>query len=146
MSTAITSATAADLLNRLEGGEISAVEVTEAFLDRIEKTDGEIGAFLSVEADKALLKARRVDEKREQGLPLGVLAGLPIGIKDVICTKGMPTTCGSRMLENFIPPYDAHVIEKLKAADAVILGKLNMDEFAMGSSSENSAFKPVKNP
>ncbi len=146
MSTAIISATAADLLYRLEGEEVSAVEVAEAFLDHIEKTDNGIGAFVSVQAEKALAQARRIDEKREQGLPLGVLAGLPVAVKDVICTKGVPTTCGSRMLENFIPPYDAHVIEKLRAADAVILGKLNMDEFAMGSSSENSAFKPVRNP
>ncbi len=95
---------------------------------------------------RGLAQAQRVDDKRAKGETLGSLAGLPVGVKDVICTQGKTTTCGSRMLENFVPPYDAHVIEKLKAADAVLLGKLNMDEFAMGSSNENSAFKPVRNP
>jgi aspartyl-tRNA(Asn)/glutamyl-tRNA(Gln) amidotransferase subunit A len=146
MSPAITALPAAELLARLEAREISAVEVAEAFLDRVRTADQEIGAFLSVDAEGALAQAQRVDEKRAQGQPLGNLAGLPVGVKDVICTQGQTTTCASRMLENFNSPYDAHVIEKLKAADAVLLGKLNMDEFAMGSSSENSAFKPVRNP
>lgn len=146
MSTAITAAPAAQLLDRLNRQELSAVEATEAFLDRINKIDDEIGAFLLIDAEAALEQAKAVDRKREAGEALGPLAGLPVGIKDAICTKGQATTCGSRMLENFVPPYDAHVIEKLRSADAVLLGKLNMDEFAMGSSSENSAFKPVSNP
>ena len=146
MSTAITAAPVARLFQQLESREVSAVEVTRAFLDRIESADAKIGAFLSVNADGALAQAKRIDDKRSKGEPLGALAGLPVGVKDVICTEGLTTTCASRMLEDFKPPYDAHVIEKLKAADAVILGKLNMDEFAMGSSSENSAFKPVRNP
>ncbi len=146
MSTVLTSASASELLNRLKQREISAVEVAQAFLGRIQETDAAIGAFLSIQAEEALAHAEQIDQKRKAGEPLGPLAGLPLGIKDVICTKAHATTCASRMLENFVPPYDAHVIEKLKSADAVLLGKLNMDEFAMGSSNENSAFKPVRNP
>lgn len=146
MSTALTAAPAADLLDRLHRRELSAVEVTQAFLAQIEKVDGTIGAFLAIDPESALAQAKQIDQKRAQGASLGPLAGLPVGIKDVICTKGIATTCASRMLENFVPPYNAHVIEKLQAADAVLLGKLNMDEFAMGSSNENSAFKPVRNP
>ncbi len=146
MSIAITAQSAGELLDRLQQRELSAVEVAQAFLDRIETHDSHINAFLSVDAESVIGQAKRVDSKREKGEPLGSLAGLPIAVKDVICTKGQATTCASRMLENFTPPYDAHIIENLKAADAVILGKLNMDEFAMGSSNENSAFKPVHNP
>ncbi|MCA9070083.1 MAG: Asp-tRNA(Asn)/Glu-tRNA(Gln) amidotransferase GatCAB subunit A, partial [Planctomycetaceae bacterium] len=132
MSTAVTAAPTADLLDRLNRRELSAVEVTQAFLEQIEKVDGTVGAFLALDPESALTQAKQVDQKREQGAPLGPLAGLPVGIKDAICTKGQATTCASRMLESFVPPYDAHVIEKLRAADAVLLGKLNMDEFAMG--------------
>ena len=138
--------TATEQLAKLNSGEITSVELTQEYLDRIEKLDPTIHAFLHVDADAALAKAREVDEKRAAGKPVGRLAGLPIGIKDLLATQGVPTTCGSKMLENFRPPYDATVIQKLKEADAVLIGRLNMDEFAMGGSNENSAFGPVRNP
>src|SRR5207248_11796561 len=94
----------------------------------------------------ALGQARCVDEKRRAGQPVGVLGGLPVAVKDVLCTRGQPTTCASKMLKNFVPPYDAHVVERLRAADAVLIGKTNMDEFAMGSSTENSAYMVTRNP
>ncbi|MEG2597409.1 MAG: amidase, partial [Oscillospiraceae bacterium] len=105
-----------------------------------------IKAYLTIDVDGALKQAAEVDQKRLAGAALHRLAGIPIGIKDNICTKGMRTTCASKMLENFVPPYDATVIEKMKAMDYVCLGKLNMDEFAMGSSTENSYFQKTKNP
>ena len=91
-------------------------------------------------------QARAVDAKRQRGEPVGLLAGLPVAVKDVLCIKGQPTTCGSKILQNYRPPYDAHVVERLRAADAVLIGKTNMDEFAMGSSTENSAFQVTRNP
>lgn len=142
----IIGATAGDLLGRMERGELSSVEVTTAHLDQIAARDGEVAAFLFVDRDAALRSAREIDQKRKSGQPLGPLAGLPVAIKDVLCTRGQPTTCASRMLEKFVPPYDAHVITRLREADAVLIGKTNMDEFAMGSSTENSAFKTTRNP
>ncbi len=137
---------AVELLSQLSAGRVTSVEITEAFLEQIKTHDREIGAFLRVDPESALAEAEQSDMKRKQGQSLGKLAGLPVAVKDVLCTKGEPTTCGSKMLEHFRPPYDATVIAKLKLADAVLIGKTNMDEFAMGGSNENSAYFPARNP
>src|SRR6202790_3502819 len=142
----IVDASASQLLSAMASGKLSAVDATRAFLDQIETHDGKIGAFLHVDREGALHQAALVDEKRRMGQPAGKLAGLPVAIKDVVCTRGLPTTCGSRILQRFLPPYDAEVIRRFREADAVILGKTNMDEFAMGSSTENSAFQITRNP
>ena len=130
----------------LQAGAISATGLTEAVLTRIRALDPEISAYLSVDERGALKQAAAVDRRRRQGEKLPPLAGIPIAVKDNICTRGLKTTCASKMLENFIPPYDATVIEKLKAQEAVLIGKTNLDEFAMGSSCENSRFKLTRNP
>lgn len=130
----------------LQSGAYSAKELTKAYLDAIDETDGTIGAYISLYPEEALAAAAAVDEKRAKGESLSPLAGIPAGIKDNICTRGMRTTCASKMLENYVPPYDADVIERLKQSDYILLGKLNMDEFAMGSSCENSALKLTRNP
>ncbi|HLG93247.1 MAG TPA: amidase, partial [candidate division Zixibacteria bacterium] len=130
----------------LEKKEISAVELVQSCLTEIDQTGKKLNSYITVLTDTALEKAREVDAKRSKGQPVGKLAGVPVAVKDIYCTKGVRTTCGSRILENFIPPYDATVIQKLKEADAVIIGKTNMDEFAMGSSTEHSAFGPTLNP
>lgn len=132
--------------NMLERKEISSVDLTEACFEQIEKTDGEIGAWITLCKESALESAKGIDSKRTKGESLGMLAGIPAGLKDNMCTTDMPTTCGSRMLEHYTSPFNATVVEKLHKADAVVLGKLNMDEFAMGSSTENSYFKPARNP
>ena len=137
--------TAAELASRLASGVVSSVEATQAHLDRIAAVDGDVHAFLHVNAE-AIETARRVDERRAAGEPLGELAGVPIAIKDVLCTIGMPSTAGSKILEGWIPPYDATPVALLRAAGLVPLGKTNMDEFAMGSSTEHSAYGPTKNP
>ncbi|MCH7821515.1 MAG: Asp-tRNA(Asn)/Glu-tRNA(Gln) amidotransferase subunit GatA [Proteobacteria bacterium] len=129
----------------LQRGEFSSVELVEALLGRIESFDQGLNAFVTVTADAALAAAGRADAARAAG-NAGVLNGLPIVHKDIFCTKGITTTCGSRMLEHFVSPYDATVVERLAAAGAIVLGKTNMDEFAMGSSSETSYFGPVRNP
>ncbi len=139
-------ATATELLARLETGEVSSVAVTEAYLDRIAALDDRVGAFLRVDRQAALAQAERIDQKRRSGQPVGRLGGLPVAIKDVLCVQGEPTTCASRMLADFRPPYDATVVARLRSADAVLLGKTNMDEFAMGGSTENSAFRLTRNP
>ncbi len=134
--------TARDIRDAVTAGSISAVEVCQASFDRINATDGRLNAFLSVAVERAMSRARKIDETRHQG----PLAGVPVAIKDNICTRGMPTTAASRMLKSFVPPYDATVIDRLQDAGAVIIGKTNCDEFAMGSSTENSAFGPSRNP
>ncbi|MBX3399318.1 MAG: Asp-tRNA(Asn)/Glu-tRNA(Gln) amidotransferase subunit GatA [Gemmataceae bacterium] len=142
----LTEQTATELLALQAAGKASAVEIADAFLKNIAERDGKIQAFMRVDADGAKAQAAAVDAKRKSGAKLGALAGVPIAIKDVLCTKGLTTTCSSKILQNFVPPYDATVIARLKAADAVIVGKTNMDEFAMGSSTENSAYKTTRNP
>jgi len=142
----VLESSATELLAELTAGNVTATELTQACLGQIEKHDGAIGAFLNVDAERALSQARDIDERRRAGEKLGLLAGLPVAVKDIFCTKGWTTTCGSRMLEHFVPPYDATVISKLIAADAVLIGKTNMDEFAMGGSTENSAFNQTQNP
>ncbi|WP_460768652.1 Asp-tRNA(Asn)/Glu-tRNA(Gln) amidotransferase subunit GatA [Mariniluteicoccus flavus] len=130
----------------IANGRWTAEQVTRAHLDQIAAVDGAVHAFLHVDADRALEAARRVDAKRAAGETLGPLAGVPLALKDVLTMRGAPTTAGSRMLEGWHPPYDATVTQRLLDADLVILGKTNMDEFAMGSSTENSAYGPTKNP
>ena len=134
------------LAEAIASGEVSSEEVTRAHLDRIAQVDERVHAFLHVLADDALETARGVDRKRAAGQPLGPLAGVPLALKDVLTMTGVPTTCGSRILEGWRPPYDSTVVERLRAADIVILGKTNMDEFAMGSSTEHSAYGPTHNP
>jgi len=142
----IVGATAGELLARMDRGDAGSEEITAAYLDVIEKHDEAVHAFVLVDREAALEQAREVDRKRAAGEKLGLLAGLPVAIKDVLCTQGVRTTCCSRMLENFVPPYDAHAIELLRKAGAVLIGKTNMDEFAMGSSTEHSYFGTSRNP
>ncbi|HEY1529804.1 MAG TPA: Asp-tRNA(Asn)/Glu-tRNA(Gln) amidotransferase subunit GatA [Galbitalea sp.] len=141
----LTTLTAAELAGHLDAGDVSSVEVTQAHLDRIAAVDADVHAFLHLN-EHALDTAAGVDAKRRAGEALGPLAGVPIAIKDVLCTLGMPSTAGSRILEGWIPPYDATVVARLRAADLVLLGKTNMDEFAMGSSTEFSAYGATHNP
>jgi aspartyl-tRNA(Asn)/glutamyl-tRNA(Gln) amidotransferase subunit A len=129
----------------LQKGEFTSVELTTALLDRIKEVDEKINAYITVTEELALQQATRADERRAAGDD-NPLLGIPFAVKDLICTKGIPTTCASRPLENFIPPYDATVMKHLNKAGVVLLGKTNMDEFAMGSSTENSAFFPTRNP
>ena len=138
----LTRLTAVQTAAAVASGEVSAVEVTQAHLDRIGAVDGAVHAFLHVDAEGALAQAARVDA----GELTGPLAGVPVALKDVLVTKGIPTTVGSRILQGWVPPYDATVTERLKAAGLVVLGKTNMDEFAMGSSTEHSAYGPTHNP
>jgi len=135
-----------ELRPRLERGELGAEELTRAVLDHLDATQPAINAFISIDPEGALAQARSVDQRRARGESLGPLAGIPVALKDLICVAGGRTTCGSRILENFVAPYDATAVAKLRAADAVLIGKTNMDEFAMGSSTENSHFGPTRNP
>ncbi|MCB9666671.1 MAG: Asp-tRNA(Asn)/Glu-tRNA(Gln) amidotransferase subunit GatA [Myxococcales bacterium] len=134
------------LAGLVQRGELSAVEVTRYFLDRATRANPALGAFLYIDAEGALAQAATLDAQRASGVALGALAGVPVALKDNLCTRGVPTTCASRILEGYVPPYDAHVVEALRSAGAVVIGKTNMDEFAMGSSNENSAYFPARNP
>ncbi len=142
----LTQLPAGRLLDLLRSGDVSSESLTTHFLSAVGRLESHVGAFLHVDAAGALEQARQTDQRRKKGEPLGLLAGLPVALKDVLCVRGQPTTCGSKILEHFRPPYDAHVVERLRAADAVLLGKTNLDEFAMGSSTENSAFHVTRNP
>jgi aspartyl-tRNA(Asn)/glutamyl-tRNA(Gln) amidotransferase subunit A len=137
---------AGELHAMLARGEVSAVEISTAFLDHAESFDEKTAAFLRLDREKVLDQAKAVDAKRSRGAKLGLMAGIPVGIKDILCERGELTTCGSRILERYRPPYNAYAIERLRSEDAILFGRLNMDEFAMGSSTENSAYKRTKNP
>lgn len=146
MLSPITALPLSTLIQKLQSKEICSVELTTACMDAIAEHDAKLGAFVHLDRDVALKQAADVDAKRTEGEPLSPLAGVPVAVKDVLCMKDQPATCASRMLKGFVPPYDATVIAKLKQAGAVVIGRTNMDEFAMGSSGENSAFGPTRNP
>ena len=135
-----------ELVNKIQNKEISCEEVVSYYIKNIKEKEEIINAFISLQEEKALKKAKGLDEKIDKGEKVGKLSGIPIAIKDNLCTNGVATTCASKMLEDFFPPYDATVIKKLQEEDAILIGKTNLDEFAMGSSTENSAFKITKNP
>lgn len=137
---------ASEMAAALNSGEITSVELTQAHLEQINKVDGQVHAFLHIDKEGALQQAKQVDAKRAKGEKLAPLAGVPLALKDVMTQKGIPTTCGSKMLEGWRPPYDSTVVTRLRENGVVILGKTNMDEFAMGSSTENSAYGPTHNP
>ena len=142
----ITKLTVHELQDKLKSKEITVTDITKAYIKNIEEKEKDIGAFVTTLEDEAIKKSEEIQEKIEKGENLGNLAGIPIGIKDNICTKGIKTTCSSKMLENFVSPYDATVMEKINNENMINLGKLNMDEFAMGGSTEYSYFHKTKNP
>ncbi|MCJ7720979.1 Asp-tRNA(Asn)/Glu-tRNA(Gln) amidotransferase subunit GatA, partial [Candidatus Bathyarchaeota archaeon] len=138
--------TAKETIQKIASNEVSAKECIQAVFERIHTLEDKINAYVTLVEEEALNKAKEIDRKVLEGKPVGRLAGVAIAVKDAICTQGIPTTCSSRMLKNFVPPYDAEVIERIKREDGVIIGKTNMDEFAMGSSTETSYFGPTRNP
>ena len=138
--------TAAQMAEALAKGETTSVELTQAHLDRVAEVDGQVKAFLHVDTEGALAQAKDVDARRAKGEKLSPIAGIPLALKDVLAQKGVPTTAGSKILQGWRPPYDSTVVSKLKDAGVVIMGKTNMDEFAMGSSTENSGYGPTFNP
>ncbi len=142
----ITKLSAFEMKQMIHEKEVSSRQLIEAHFNKIDELEKSINAFITLNKEEALKAADRIDEKIKNGEKIGLLAGIPIGVKDNIMTKNLRTTCGSRMLENFIPPYDATVVERIKSADGIIIGKTNMDEFAMGSSTETSYFGATKNP
>lgn len=135
-----------ELHNKLISGETTSTKLTEEYFSNIEKKDGEIGAYLTLTKEEAIKQANIIDEKIKRGEEIDLLSGIPCAVKDNMCTKGVRTTCASKILDNYIAPYDATAVRKIKEGGAVILGKTNMDEFAMGSSTENSAYQKTKNP
>ena len=136
----------AEYHNQLKKGETTVLKTVEACFKKIENEDKDLNSFISINKEKALAEASKIDHKISKGGELGLLEGVPFSVKDMFCTKGIATTAGSRMLKDFVPPYDATVVKNLRAAGAVILGKANQDEFAMGSSNETSFFGPSLNP
>ena len=143
---ALTQRSIREHLASLQQGDYTAEELLSVYLENLDLREHEVGAFLTLDRDGAHDTARQIDEKRANGIALGRLAGIPFALKDNFCTKGMRTTCASKMLEHYVPPFDATAVAKLKQADGVLLGKLNMDEFAMGSSTERSALGVTRNP
>lgn len=142
----ITELTVHELQEKLESKELTVTEITKAYVDRIKEKEPEVQAFITELTEEGMKQAKKIQEKIDKGEKIGDLAGIPIGIKDIICTKGVKTTCASKMLENFVAPYDATVMNKINAEEMIDLGKLNMDEFAMGGSTEYSYFKKTRNP